>query len=115
MKGMYGYFAKELMKLRDMHASLARRYEDAISAQKIGIRPLYRVEIVSLWAAEGESGVTVENGTALKQAIVDAVREFKVVNNRGDVQGRYSVYAIFAGNISIPVPEKYWKKYLPAK
>lgn len=115
MKGLRKHIEDELVKMSGVHMTLAQRYGEAVAVTKAGIPPLYRVEIASRWVDEGEKGVVVVEGAILKQAIADAVKEFKSVNKRGDVQGWFTVSAVFNKGVAVPIPDKYWKKFIPAK
>lgn len=69
------------------------------------------VHISSAWASEGEQSVEVDTFGTVKEAIRAAIAEFKKINRRSDVQGRYAVGIKLENGTYISVPEGYWREH----
>ncbi len=70
----------------------------------------YLVGIYSHWAPEGEKDISITYKGALESAIKTAETEFKEVNKRSDVQGKYTV-RIFLGEALHLLPEQFFEQY----
>ncbi len=72
----------------------------------------FEVCLNPLLAGEGEKIVTLEYHGSLEEAIKQAEKRFKAVNNREDVQAGYSVF-VRLGRLEdrYEIPPKYWKKF----
>lgn len=71
----------------------------------------YQVDLISLWAEAGEKPVSVTRKGSLRSAMRRAVKQFKQVNRRTDVQAKWKVYALIGERDNpflIPVPQTFW-------
>lgn len=93
----------EWQRAKDQLDAAWERIRDGYDAQNISVH----VIISSSWADYGEKDVTLK-ATDLKSAIVLAQQEFKAVNNRSDVQGRYNVTLFHKGK-HYSIPESTYK------
>jgi hypothetical protein len=80
-----------------------------------GSKVAFEVLLQSLWSDYGEQNIRSNSTLSLKQAIRQAQKRFKKINNRGDVQARYSVYVHIVPKVSdqsknqcVKVPEKFY-------
>jgi hypothetical protein len=67
------------------------------------------VNIISLWANEGEINVSIKKDT-LEKAFQAAVEKFKELNKRRDIQADFHVYAYLYNGVELKLPNKYWDK-----
>lgn len=74
----------------------------------------FLVKIVSLWEREGEKDAEAKAST-LKEAMEQAIKKFKVLNNRDDVQANYFVIAHLQNGTTISIPKKYWSHMVKTK
>jgi hypothetical protein len=72
----------------------------------------FEVYLNPLLAGEGEKPVTFEYHGSLEEAIKQAEKRFKAVNNRDDVQASCSVF-VRLGRLRdrYEIPRKYWEKF----
>lgn|SRR3989338_9404176 len=68
----------------------------------------YIVDLKSLREKEGEKSASIEHTGKLEDAIRKAEQEYKTINQRGDIQARYSV-RVKIGRAATHIPEEHWK------
>lgn len=76
----------------------------------------FQVQLISLWANEGEKEVLARSRVSIKRAIQQAQARFKTVNKRGDVQAKYVVHVLVGRkphpfNHPVPVPEEFYRHF----
>jgi hypothetical protein len=70
----------------------------------------YIVTLSSYWTHTGEKSTTTEHIGNLEEAIKRAEGDFKLMNNRSDVQAEYRVQ-IKIGKKGYLVPKEFWENY----
>lgn len=86
----------------------------ALAQSQVRSQKMIEVTLHSLWSEpsgfdqKGEKDVTLRAVGEPKHLVEAAETEFKRINNRGDVQARYLVYAIF-GETKVELPSSYWR------
>ena len=67
----------------------------------------FTVEIISNWRREGEKNISA-SGATIENAVDKAIKDFKIINNRDNVDGRYFITAHLANGKIVELPKKYW-------
>lgn len=97
--------------LRRSKEETTRHYEASQLLDGIDLeRASYKVDLISLWAREGEKSTTTNHRGSLEEAIINAESRFKRKNHRTDVQADYFV-TLRLGQLELLIPESYYRKY----
>lgn len=80
--------------------------EDAATLLAAG-KCKYKVVIHSAWADYGEKTVKIIDDS-LEDAKKKAVQKFKRINDRTDVQGHASIFAVFENGVEILLKQNDW-------
>lgn len=69
------------------------------------------IHIRSGWSNSGEKSPTTEHrGMSLEEAIAEAADNFRTVNNRSDVQGRFTIGLELPNEQTVQIPEELWSQ-----
>ena len=68
----------------------------------------YRVRLRSGWELHGEKNIDTKSKVSLERAVVNAIKKFKKINNRSDVQADWTVTVLVDDEEHL-IPEEHWK------
>jgi len=78
--------------------------------EKEGTDPIYFVGILSNWHNEGEKNTGIEEKGTLRDVLKASEKKFCEINNRTNIDASYFV-GMKVGDITEPLPAKFWSKY----
>ena len=96
-------------ELREQLKAVNSRLRKKIDPKNI----IFEVSIVSLWEDHGEKPTKLR-GPKLKLTFKEAQEQFKRINNRSDIQAKYSVF-VDGNGTSYPLPQKYYHHLIEPK
>jgi|GEM_PF-5367896 len=102
--------SQKLGRLREDAVNLA---ETLLQAQEsIKENPLAVVIAIRPWSNH-LSEVRISLTEPLDKAIAGAAKRFEEINRCNGVPGNWSVSALFAGTIEVPISGIHWRKFIP--
>lgn len=93
----------------------AQKCKRILARAAVSRKLTFKVVLASLWADHGEKAVVLVEQDELENIMKKAIAEFMKINDRTDVQAKYSVYVLLKDRkkdlLNLPVPEEFWSGF----